>query len=239
MNIICFIFARGNSKGLKNKNLLKFKKTTLLGNAILQARKVKYAKRTFVSTDSKQIMLEAKRYKAEIPFLRPKYLASDNSPEILSWRHAINYLDKNLNLRPDYIVSVPTTSPLRNVSDINKCVRKAIRNKLDMVYTVTPSARNPYFNMFVEKGGKLNIISKTGGLVKNFKSKKIYRRQEAPNCFDLTTVCYVFKPDFVMKTNDMFSGKIGFVKIPKQRTIDIDDEFDYKIVNFLSSEQLK
>ena len=97
MNIICFIFARGDSKGIKNKNLLKFKKTTLLGNAILQARKVKYAKRTFVSTDSKQIMLEAKRYKAEIPFLRPKNLASDNSPEILSWRHAINYLDKNLN----------------------------------------------------------------------------------------------------------------------------------------------
>lgn len=238
MNIICFIFARGDSKGIKNKNLLKFKKTTLLGNAILQARKVKYAKRTFVSTDSKQIMLEAKRYKAEIPFLRPKNLASDNSPEILSWRHAINYLDKNLNLRPDYIVSVPTTSPLRNVSDINKCVKKAIRNKLDMVYAVTPSSRNPYFNMLVKKRGKLNIISKIG-LVWNFKSKKIHRRQEAPNCFDLTTVCYVFKPDFVMKTNDMFSGKIGFVKIPRQRTIDVDDEFDYKIVNFLSSKQLK
>ena len=107
-----------------------------------------------------------------------------------------------------------------------------------MVYAVTPSSRNPYFNMLVKKRGKLNIISKIG-LVWNFKSKKIHRRQEAPNCFDLTTVCYVFKPDFVMKTNDMFSGKIGFVKIPRQRTIDVDDEFDYKIVNFLSSKQLK
>ena len=94
MNIICFIFARGNSKGIKNKNLLKFKKTSLLGNAINQSRKVRYSSRTFVSTDDKKIMLEAIKNKAEVPFLRPKKLAKDNSPEIDSWRHAIIFLKK-------------------------------------------------------------------------------------------------------------------------------------------------
>ena len=119
MNIIAFIFARGGSKGLKNKNLLKFKKKSLLANSILQAKNSKLIKKVFVSTDSIKIKKEAIKYKALVPFLRPKKLAGDKSPEINSWKHAIDYLNKKLNIFPDYIASVPTTSPLRNTSDIN------------------------------------------------------------------------------------------------------------------------
>ena len=81
MKIIAFIFARGGSKGIKNKNLLKFKKTTLLGHAINQARQIKDVKRVFVSTDDKLIAKYGKKHKAEVPFLRPKNLAMDNSPD--------------------------------------------------------------------------------------------------------------------------------------------------------------
>jgi len=233
MNIVSFIFARGGSRGIKSKNLLKFKKTTLLGNSILQSKKSRYIKRIFVSTDDSKIAREAKKNDAEVPFIRPRYLAKANSPEIYAWRHAINFLNKKLNLYPDYIVSVPTTCPLRMVSDIDKCISKAIKNKLDIVFATTPSSRNPYFNMLQERKGKLNILSKTG-LAWNFKNKKIYRRQDAPKCFDLSTACYVFKPKYIQKTLDLFSGKVGFVLIPRTRAIDIDDSFDYKIVSFLS-----
>ena len=156
MYIVCFIFARGGSEELKNKNLLKFKRTSLLGNSILQSKKSHYIKRVFVSTDSKKIAREAKKNNAEIPFIRPKYLAKANSPEIHSWRHAADFLDKKLNINPDYIVSVPTTCPLRKVSDIDNCIHKAIKNNLDIVFAITPSSRNPYFNMVQEKKGKLN-----------------------------------------------------------------------------------
>jgi N-acylneuraminate cytidylyltransferase len=64
--------------------------------------------------------------------------------------------------------------------------------------------------------------------------KSVFRRQNAPNCFDLTTVCYVFKPGYIMKQKNLYSGKTGFVEIPKHRAIDIDDKIDYKIANFLS-----
>jgi N-acylneuraminate cytidylyltransferase len=233
MNVVSFIFARGGSRGIKSKNLLKFKKTTLLGNSILQSKKSRYIKRIFVSTDSNKIAKEAIKNNAEVPFIRPKYLAKANSPEIYAWRHAINFLNKKLNLYPDYIVSVPTTCPLRMVSDIDKCINKAIKNKLDIVFATTPSSRNPYFNMLQERKGKLNIFSKTG-LAWNFKNKKIYRRQDAPKCFDLSTACYVFKPKYIQKTLDLFSGKAGFVLIPKERSIDIDDKLDYKMVNLLA-----
>jgi len=219
--IVPVIFARGNSKGIKNKNLLKFNGTTLLGNAILQARKIKYAKKVFVSTDSIKIRKEALKHNAEVPFIRPKYLSTDTSPEIYAWRHVVDFLNNKLNIFPDYIVSVPTTSPLRRISDINKCLSLAIKNKLDMVFSIANSSKNPHFNMLLKKNGKLNIAIK--------KNKKILRRQDAPKSFDLTTVCYVFKPNYIKNNLNLFSGKVGYVYVPKQRAIDIDDKWDYRI----------
>ncbi len=234
--IISFVFARGGSVGLKNKNLLKFKNISLLRNSIEQSNKSKYIKKTYLSTDSKKIIKDGKKSNVEVPFIRPKYLAKPNSPEIYSWRHAVNFLDKKLNIKPDYIVSIPTTCPLRKVSDIDKCIEKAIKNNFDIVFAITPSTRNPYFNLLEEKRGKLNILSKTG-LSWNFKKKTFYRRQDTPNCFDLTTACYVFKPSYIKKTLDLFSGKVGFEKIPRDRSIDIDGPFDYKLVKFLSKKK--
>ena len=73
--------------------------------------------------------------------------------------------------------------------------------------------------MLEKKGTKFRIVKTIG--------KKISRRQDAPKCFDLTTVCYVFKPEYILKTKNLLSGKVGFVEIPKERAIDIDDKIDY------------
>ena len=225
MKIVALICARGNSKGIKNKNLLKFGKTTLLGNSIKQAYKSKYINRVIVSTDSEKISKEAIKNGAEIPFIRPSNLAKDNSPEIETWRHAIRYLNKDKNI--DLIVSVPPTAPLRTTADINKCIHKAKKERLDIVFTVSKSFKNPYFNILQLKNKKLDVVKK-------FK-KNIFRRQDSPICYDLTTICYVFKPDYIMKKKDLFYGKTGFVIIPKERAIDIDDKFDYKLAKFLST----
>jgi len=224
MKIVALICARGNSRGIKNKNLLKFKNTTLLGNAIKQASRSKYINRVIVSTDSNKILREALKNKAEIPFIRPSKLAKNNSPEIETWRHAIKSLNKNNDI--DFIVSIPTTSPLRLVSDIDNCIKRAIKKNLDMVFAVTEASKNPYFNIVELKNKKLSLVCSS--------KKSIFRRQDAPSCYDLTTVCYVFKPGYIMKQKNLFSGKTGFVVIPKHRAIDIDDEIDYKIANFLS-----
>lgn len=225
MVIIAAIFARGNSKGLKNKNLLKFKKKTLLGQAVYQASSSKLINKVYISSDDKKIINEAKKYKAIVPFIRPKFLATDNAKHLDAWRHFINHLKKR-KIKADYIVDVPTTSPLRKISDIDKCIKLAVRKKLDMVFTTTKSSKNPYFNMLEKKGTKFRIVKTIG--------KKISRRQDAPKCFDLTTVCYVFKPEYILKTKNLLSGKVGFVEIPKERAIDIDDKIDYKVVSILA-----
>jgi len=224
MKIIALICARGNSRGIKDKNLLKFKKTTLLGNAIKQAFQSRYINQVIVSTDSKKIAKEAIKHKAKVPFLRPKKLATSFSPEIDTWRHAVKFLNKKKDI--DLIISIPTTSPLRKVNDINNCIKLAIKKKLDMVFTITESTKNPYFNIVRMRKNKIGLVCE--------QKNKVHRRQDAPRCYDLTTVCYVFKPNYILKNNNLMKGKTGVINVPKIRSIDIDDKTDYKIAQLLS-----
>ena len=144
MIILGAIFARGDSKGIKNKNLLKFKNKTLVGHAVNQGYNSKLIKRVYISSDSKKIINEAKKYKAIVPFKRPKSLSSDTAKHIHVWRHFINHLKKN-KINVDYIVDIPTCTPLRDISDLDKCIKLAVRKNLDMVHTITKSSKNPYY----------------------------------------------------------------------------------------------
>lgn len=230
MNIIGLVCARGGSKGIKNKNLLKINNISLVGRSVIQAKKSFLINKVYISSDSIKIIREAKKYGAIVPFLRPKKLSGDNVPEILVWRHFVNYLIKE-NIKVDYVVSIPTTAPLRLISDINQCIKKAIENKCDFVLVSSKAKRNPYFNMVKYK--KNNKIS----LVCEKKNNKFYRRQDAPKCFDLTTVCYVFKPNYILNSYDLFSGNTDMIIIPNSRALDIDDLFDYKISKLLLNDK--
>ena len=225
-NIIGLICARSGSKGIKNKNLIKLSGKNLLSTAIKVGKKSKYIKEIYVSTDSKKIAAEAKKSGAIVPFLRPKNLSKDNTPEFLVWRHAVNYLENVKKLKIDLIVNLPCTAPFRKKEDIDKCIKKSISKNLDVVFTASDSYRNPYFNMIESKNNKISLICK--------KQKRYFRRQDAPVCYDLNTVCYVLKNKFIKKNSNLFSGKIDFVKIPKARSLDIDEKLDYKIAKLMA-----
>tara|TARA_B100000035_G_scaffold73922_1_gene61219 strand:+ start:2816 stop:3520 length:705 start_codon:yes stop_codon:yes gene_type:complete len=217
-----FIFARGGSKGLKNKNLFKIGGKPLIAHSIEAAQNNKKIQKVFVSSDSKEIKNVSRAYGAEI-IDRPKNLALDKTPEWLAWQHSVKYLKKK-NEDFDVFLSLPTTSPLRSQSDINNLLKAFIKN-VDVVISVTPSYRNPAFNMVrINKNGLTNLIEKT---------KKVSRRQDAPKYFDITTVGYVTRPHFILTKNNLFSGKVKSIIVPKERSIDIDDLTDARIAEFL------
>ena len=224
MCIIGLICARGGSKGIKKKNLLKINNISLVGRSILQAKKCPLINKIYISTDSTEIANEAQKYGGLVPFLRPKKIAGDKTSEILVWRHFINYIEKKIK-KIDYIVSIPPTAPLRKIEDINECLRVAIKNKADIVLTGSISHRNPYFNMVKIKNKKISLVCSI--------KKKIVRRQDAPKCYDLTTVCYVFRPSYIKNNSNLFSNKTRLVIIPKERSLDIDNNFDYEVAKFL------
>ena len=91
LNIISIIPARSNSKRIKNKNIAKYKNKPLIAHSILQSIKSKYVNRTIVSTDSKKYANIAKKYGAEVPFLRPKNISKDSSTDLECFNHCLKF----------------------------------------------------------------------------------------------------------------------------------------------------
>jgi len=226
MDTVAFIFARGGSKGVPRKNIRKLAGKPLIGWAIEQAKAVDSIRRVIVSTDSKEIASIAREFGAEVPFLRPNYLAQDDSPEWLSWRHGLQYLKETEGKLPAAMVSVPTTSPLRHSKDIEKCLQLYFESNIDAVITISESNRSPWFNMVKEGAdGTYSLIIPP--------EKGLHHRQEVPSAYDITTVAYVIRPEFVFSHDHIFSGKLKEVHIPKERAIDIDTEFDFQVAESL------
>ncbi len=219
-----FIFARGGSKGIIGKNLVKFNGYPLIAHSILLAQKLNCIEKIYVSTDSDQIADVSIKYGVSI-IKRPKNLATDDSPEWLSWQHAIKNSIVNDGDFARFL-SLPTTSPLRIESDIKKCL-DALNNKIDIVITATESKRSPWFNMTtIDSNGLTKLVINDGSYV---------RRQDTPNCFDLSTVAYVSTPKFILKNNRIWEGNVATVLIPPERAIDIDNQLDLDFARFLSN----
>lgn len=225
MKVAAFIFARGGSKGLPKKNVLKFGNKPLIAWSIEQAIAVKEIEQVIVSTDSIEIADVARQYGADVPFMRPGDLATDDSPEWLSWQHALNYLLESRGELPEIMVSLPATAPLRHSSDISNCISEYKKGNADAVITITDAHRSPYFNMVKIDDGAVSLV--------NPPQTYFIRRQDVPIVYDMTTVCYVLNPKFVMTHNSIFEGKIKAVHVPPERAIDIDTSIDFHIAESL------
>ena len=225
------IFARGGSKGLPGKNIRLFAGKPLIAWAIEAAKGVDGIDEVLVSTDSEEIAKVASDFGAQVPFLRPEDLSRDDSPEWNAWRHALQYFHDNDGEMPGALLSVPTTAPLRVVEDLQKCVDLYQAGGCDSVITVTEAHRNPYFNMvsIAENGVTEIVCQNESGLT---------RRQDAPKVFDITTVAYVVNSEFIMKQNGLFEGLVKSIRVPIERSIDIDTIFDFEVAEFLMRKRL-
>jgi CMP-N-acetylneuraminic acid synthetase len=227
MRTYAFIFARGGSKGLPRKNVLKIKGIPLLAHSINAANSIDEIQKCFVSTDSPEVAEVASIYGATV-IDRPVNLSTDESPEWLSWQHAVNWVRNNIGDFNKFI-SLPATAPLRLPKDIERCLSK-LDSKTDIVLTMSNSHRNPWFNMVCQDDDKnLELIIK--------ERNNPTRRQDAPVTYDLTTVAYVTRPDFIMKNTSIWDGRSKGVIIPPERAIDIDTDLDYRFAKFLMEER--
>ena len=230
MDSVAFIFARGGSKGLPGKNTRLLMGKPLIAWAIEHAQAVPSIRRVIVSTDSEEIANVAREHGAEIPFMRPQELAQDSSPEWDAWRHALSYLQETEGQLPDAMVSVPTTAPLRMPIDIQNCLDLFSEGGADAIITVTEAHRNPWFNMVKEvSDGRVELV--------NQDKNRVFRRQDAEKVFDVTTIAYVLRPQFVLEATSLFTGTVRAVEVPVERAIDIDTQFDFEIAEFLMSKR--
>lgn len=224
MTIYAFIFARGGSKGLPGKNIMPLAGKPLLAYSIEVAKQLPEISQVFVSTDDKDIAGVAAEYGATV-IARPDDLAQDDTPEWLAWRHAITWVKTHYGEFDDF-VSLPATSPLRSVQDVQTAIKKRQQSGADICISITPASRSPYFNMVkaTAAGGVELVISPTGA---------VQRRQDAPAVFDITTVVYATTPRFVLEQYGLFSGKVVAIEVPKHRAVDIDDIYDFRLAEVM------
>ena len=150
--ILAIIPARGGSKSIKNKNIVKLLGKPLIYYSIKVALKSKYISKVIVSTDSKKIRKIALESGAEVPFLRPKKYSLDHSRDYEVIDHALRWLKKNQNYDPTLLVHLRPTYPIRNYKFIDVQILKALKNKnFDSYKSVIEASQTPFKMWFKTK----------------------------------------------------------------------------------------
>ncbi len=209
---------------MPRKNLRLLGGKPLIVHTIDIARKCPSIDKVIVSTDDAEIAEVARASGAEVPFMRPKELASDSAAKLPVIRHAVDYLESKESYYPDIVVDLDPTSPLRTEADIEACIRMVRDEGADNVFSVTRARRNPYFNM-------VEIVENKVKLVKTL-PRPVVRRQDAPQVYDMNASIYVWKREVLMKNDSIFLERTRIYEMPGWAR-DIDNETDFEFVEFI------
>jgi|MDTG01.1.fsa_nt_gb CMP-N,N'-diacetyllegionaminic acid synthase len=240
--IFIHIGARQGSKSVKNKNIKMLASKPLIAWSILQGLRLKKKLlkkkvKIVVSSDSKKILNISKKYKADFLIKRPKKISDASSAKFLVWKHSILEIKKKYGFtNQDIFLDLDCTCPLRKFNDIEKMInifekKKKEKKEFDGIITITEAKKNPYFNL-IELNNKQQLkVSK--------KIKEIpVRRQDAPKVFEHVASIYILKPSFILKKKSLMRGKLYGFEVEQSTSIDIDSNFDFKLVTILKKSGL-
>lgn len=215
--VVAIIPARGGSKGIPRKNLRKLVDKPLIAYTIEAAKESKLIDRIIVSTDDEQIREMSKLYGAEVPFLRPRKLARDDTPMLPVVQHAVRFLERN-GEKIGAVVLLQPTSPLRTKDEIDEAIRKLLKTTADSVISVCETkAHQKLFTLDKDK-----LICYSG-------DETVTSRQKLPKMYALNGAIYVVKRDVLMKGNTLYGKDVRAIVMTEERSVDIDTPFDFFI----------
>ena len=211
---------------MPRKNIRMLRGKPLIAYTIEQALACPLIDQVYVSTDDTEIMAVAEKCGATVPFRRPPELSTSAAAKLPVIQHLVDHV-LGLGVDITTIVDLDPTSPLRDVADIEAAI-SLLDADTDAVITGYASDKNPYFNM-VEAGPDGNI-----GLVKPL-AEGVTSRQQAPKVYSMNASIYVWHAKSLSK--GLWNGRTRIYEMPRERSIDIDSEIDFKLVEILMSER--
>ncbi len=222
MKPLVVIPARGGSKGLPGKNIKELNGKPLIHYTIEAAREVFDDKYIMVSTDDQKIKQAVEKTGLEVPFLRPKELATDNAGTYEVLLHAVSQ-SESIGYYPDTLVLLQPTSPLRTSKHINEAL-EVYDDSIDMVVSVKQTKSNPYYVLFEETNEGFLVQSKKGDFT---------RRQDLPKVWEYNGAIYLINIES-LKTKSIpnFQKTKKFV-MDERSSLDIDTELDFIFSEFL------
>lgn len=222
--MISIIPARGGSKGLPGKNILPLCGKPMIAYTIEAAKQSKYIDHVIVSTDDQKIAEIALQYGAEVPFLRPDFLASDTAQAVDNYIYTIERLSKEWNTPIEEFVVLQPTSPLRIAEDIDGAIEMFMEKKADSVISYTPEAHPVRWHKYLDENNAFIDIFDT----------TIANRQDLKTSYYPNGAIYVFRFSMIKERKYYTDKSYGFV-MPRVRSVDIDYKEDFDYVEFLMS----
>ena len=225
-NIQAWIFVRGDSLGLPGKNVKPLLGKPLIAYTIEAARKSRFIKDVFVSTDSPTVAATAEQFGAIIPFLRPAELAVLGSPVRNAWIHAIEWNRQQSEFpRMDIMVALPVTTPLRTPAEIDQAIELYLQGECDTVAAVVKSNQHPARNMlYLDESGYASLCQQTN--------------EERP-AYDVSNLIHISSADYILREPDYLKGKVKTIEVPREHGLDIKNIWDFKLAEIILKETQK
>ena len=231
MKILCTICARAGSKGVANKNLRLINNKPLIVYSIEQAIATELFDQIVVSSDSKEIREVALANGATFCVDRPAELATDTAPKLPAIKHCVENAEGKFG-QFEVIIDLDATAPLRESSDIIGALELLQSAKADNVITGTPAHRSPYFNLVETDVNGIVSLSKPPANV-------VARRQDSPQCFDMNASIYVWRRQALFANENLFTSNTRLFVMPRERSLDIDSQADFEMVEWMMTKGLK
>jgi N-acylneuraminate cytidylyltransferase len=227
LSVLALVTARGGSTGLPRKNLREVGGKTLLVRAVEAGQRAATVDRVVLSSDDPEIIQAAILAGCDVPFVRPAELASDEARSIDVVRHALETLTEGYDL----VVLLQPTSPLRSAEDVEAALELCVRRGAPACVSVCPADKPPFWMHGLDEQLRLRPI------LPGYRPAS--RRQDLPQAFAVNGAVYVARTDWIM-AQDGFIGPetLGYV-MPRERSVDIDDELDLIMAEALEAHLLR
>ena len=219
-SILAIIPARGGSKGIPHKNIIDLCGKPLIAYTIEAALKSKYIDYVLVSTDDEQIASVAKKYRAQVPFMRPAELASDTARTLDAILHSINTL-KDMGKRFSDLVLLQPTEPLRTSTDIDRAIELYYENNRQSLVSVSEVDDHPILIRTIE-GNRLKPLLNVSSTC---------RRQDMPKYYRVNGCIYINPIEEINESTSFNDNSIPYV-MEKNHSVDIDELSDLALAKY-------
>lgn len=227
---ICTITVRAGSKGVPGKNLRVVAGRPMFAHSVAQAAATGLFDEVVVSSDSEEILALAPEYGATGIVRRPPEMATDTAGKVPAIAHAVRTTEQRTGQTYEVCVDLDATSPLRTLDDIRTAVRMFEESDAASLITGAEARRNPYFNLVEEQPDGTVAVSKQP-------DDAVLRRQDAPRCFDMNGSIYVWRRESLLEDQVVFLPSTILYEMPAERSVDVDSEFDFRIVEWLMEQR--
>jgi CMP-N-acetylneuraminic acid synthetase len=231
-SVLGVIPARGGSKSVPRKNIALLHGKPLLAYTIQAAQASRHLTHFLVSSDDAEIIEVARKWGAEVPFVRPAELATDQAPTLPVVQHAIREMETLHGLKYAFVVLLQPTTPLRLASDIDAALEKLIATQADSVVSVVDvGAIHPARMRAIVDDQLVDLPWVEGSPYRE--KKEMQRRQELPAVYIRNGAIYAVRRDLIMLQNSMIGPVCRPYIMPDERSVNIDSPLDFHMAELM------